>query len=113
MTDNPRQDTNVASDIEVTAQFAVEGATTFTVTPQAEDGGGLDPSVPVEIEAGQTAQFTVVPNEGYIVDTIGGTCGGTLEGNVYTTEPVTQDCTVVVTFLDDRIFYDGFQTLNP
>jgi uncharacterized delta-60 repeat protein len=109
LTDNPRQDTNVAADIDVTAQFAPEAAMTFTVTPVAGPGGGWSPAGPQQIEEGQTAEFIVVPNEGHVVDTIGGTCGGSLQGNVYTTGPVTADCTVEVTFLDDRIFANDFE----
>jgi uncharacterized delta-60 repeat protein len=106
---NPRQDKNVAADVDVTATFAPQGATIFTVTPIAGVGGGWSPPNPQQVEAGQNAEFIVVPQAGYAVDTVGGTCGGTLVGNVYTTDPVQQDCTVEVTFKDDRIFANDFE----
>jgi uncharacterized delta-60 repeat protein len=110
-TDNPRQDMNVTGDIEITAVFAPIGANTFLVTPVVVGGtgGGLAPPVPQVIAEGETAQFTIVPDDGFAFEPIGGTCGGTLEGNVFTTDPVLADCTVEVTFFNDRIFYDGFQ----
>lgn len=47
---------------------------------------------------GARAQITVTPDAGYVAD-VAGTCGGLLsDDGVYTTEPVTQDCTVIATF---------------
>jgi sugar lactone lactonase YvrE len=46
---------------------------------------------------GSTLMFTVTPNAGYFA-TVGGTCGGSLSGTAYTTNPIAADCTVVATF---------------
>ena len=55
-----------------------------------------------------TIGFTVTPDPNYAIDTVGG-CGVTLAGGIYTTAPVTTDCTVTATFKpDDIIFADGF-----
>ncbi|MEW6426816.1 MAG: SBBP repeat-containing protein [Thermodesulfobacteriota bacterium] len=59
--------------------------------------GTLSPQVPQSIAPGATASFTVTPEPGYSAS-VGGTCGGTLVGNVYTTDAITADCTVVATF---------------
>jgi uncharacterized delta-60 repeat protein len=99
VTDNPRQDMNVLGSIEVTAVFAPIGATTFMVTPIVDGtGGGLSPPVAQEIVEGESAQFTIVPDEGFEVEAIAGSCGGTLDGDVYTTDPVLADCTVIASF---------------
>ncbi|MBI5869116.1 MAG: hypothetical protein HZB43_12665, partial [candidate division Zixibacteria bacterium] len=42
--------------------------------------------------------FTVIPDTGYRIGEVSG-CGGTLAGNVYTTGPVSGDCTVAANFL--------------
>jgi uncharacterized delta-60 repeat protein len=106
--DNPRQDTNVAGDLEVTAQFAPLGANIWQVTSIAGAGGTITPLGPQEVAEGQLAQFTITPNDGYAIESVGGTCTGTLEGNVFTTDPIMADCTVEVSFFYDRIFYNGF-----
>ncbi|WP_380018706.1 InlB B-repeat-containing protein [Dokdonella ginsengisoli] len=107
-TDNPRQDTHVAGDIEVTAQFAEIGAQTWTVTSSAAAGGTVSPIGDVQVVDGETAQFTITPNDGYAVESVGGTCGGSRVGNVFTTNPVTGPCTVEIAFVYDRIFGNGF-----
>ena len=45
-----------------------------------------------------TTTFTVTANSGYEVDTVGGTCGGSLSGSTYTTAAITSDCTVTASF---------------
>ncbi|MCL2871925.1 MAG: hypothetical protein FWF41_02920 [Betaproteobacteria bacterium] len=42
--------------------------------------------------------YTVTPNAGYTLSSVGGTCGGTLSGNTYTTKIVTANCTVAASF---------------
>jgi hypothetical protein len=46
---------------------------------------------------GTTTSFIVTPDEGYSIDTVTG-CNGTLDGNTYTTGPVTENCTVNALF---------------
>jgi hypothetical protein len=44
-----------------------------------------------------TTSFVVTPDEGYSIDTVTG-CGGTLDGNSYTTGGITTACTVSASF---------------
>jgi len=43
----------------------------------------------------------LTPDPNYHVDSVGGTCGGSLAGNTYTTAAITADCTVVANFAID------------
>ena len=72
-------------------------AATVTVTPSAGANGTINPATPQSITPGATAIFTVTPAAGYSA-AVGGTCGGSLVGNTYTTAIVTAPCTVVATF---------------
>ena len=69
----------------------------YQVTPSADANGSISPSSPVAVNPGNTATFTVTPNPGYY-PTVGGTCGGTLSGNTYTTQPVTAACAITAGF---------------
>jgi hypothetical protein len=92
----------------VTATFEI---VTHTVTPDAGDGsqGTILPATPQVVDDGGTIAFTITPIAPYVIGSVRG-CGGSLAGDVYTTGPVTADCTVSVTFSNDpdRIFRDGF-----
>lgn len=70
---------------------------TFTVTPSAGPGGSITPSASQTVSAGATTTFTVTPNAGYTAF-VGGTCGGSLNGLIYTTNAITANCTVVASF---------------
>ena len=71
----------------------------FTVTPSVSGGNGtISPSTAVEVQPGGTISFTLTPNSGFIVASVGGTCGGTLAGLVCTTAAINADCTVVASF---------------
>jgi peptidyl-tRNA hydrolase len=50
---------------------------------------------------GKTANLSLTPDNGYIIDRVSG-CGGSLSGNTYTTSSITADCTVSARFV--RIF---------
>ena len=71
---------------------------TYAVTPSAGDGGAISPSTAQTIAEGATTTFTVTPDSGYEIAAVGGTCGGSLSGNTYTTNAITAACTVVATF---------------
>ncbi len=77
---------------------AVLSLMSYTVTTQVTGNGAVtQPSATVE--HGSAASFILTPDEGHqIVSPIGGTCGGTLDGNTYTTTGITGDCSVAVTF---------------
>lgn len=75
----------------------VTAPTTYTVTPSAGPNGSIDPSSPQTVDAGDSAVFTISPDEGFTA-TVVGTCGGDLVGTTFTTSPVNQDCTVDARF---------------
>ena len=70
----------------------------FTVTPSAGANGSINPNAAQEVPAGGTTSFTVTPSAGFTIAGVGGTCGGTLVGQVFTTGPVNADCTVIASF---------------
>ncbi len=95
----------ITSDCTVTATFAI---ITHTVTPSAGSGGTIAPSTPQTVDDGATTTFTVTATPPYQVGTVSG-CGGSLDGDTYTTGAVTADCTVSATFsILDFIFSNGF-----
>jgi hypothetical protein len=69
----------------------------YTVTPSAGSNGSISPSTPQSVGYNQTAAFTVTPNNGYLVGSVSG-CGGALVGSVYTSGPITANCTVAASF---------------
>ena len=77
-------------------------ARSWYVTPSAGSNGTIDPAVVQTIGHGQTTSFTVSPDTGYSAS-VDGTCGGALSGTTYTTSPVTGDCTVIASFIDDSL----------
>jgi uncharacterized delta-60 repeat protein len=83
----------------------------FNATAAANEGGRIEPPIR-GVDAGATATFTLTPDAGYQIDRIGGSCGGSLSGNVFTTAPLQADCTVEAVFVAEaeRIFADGFET---
>ena len=70
---------------------------TATVTPSAGAHGTISLNVAQTIVVGQTATFAVTAEAGYTAS-VGGTCGGTLNGTQYTTNKIVADCTVVASF---------------
>ena len=69
----------------------------YSVTPSAGANGTISPSSPQMILNGATASFTVTSALGFTA-TVAGTCGGTLVGTTYTTNPITGLCSVIATF---------------
>jgi hypothetical protein len=89
----------VNADCTVIANFAID---THTVTPSVTGGNGtITPSTPQTVNHGATTSFTLAPAANYHAGTVTGTCGGTLVGNVYTTNAVNADCTVIASFAID------------
>jgi hypothetical protein len=85
----------VVDNCTVTATF---GLTSYTVESSASTGGSINPSGSVDVTANDTTSFTVTPSEGYELDSVDGTCGGSLLGATYTTSAVVDNCTVTATF---------------
>lgn len=80
----------------VTATFELN---TYTVMASTGEGGSIAPSS-AQVDHGATTAFSVTPDPGYEVDTVSG-CAGSLSGQTYTTGPITADCAIEVTFIDD------------
>ena len=68
----------------------------YIVSSVVSDGGQLSPSS-TSMFAGESKQFVVSENNGYILDNISG-CSGVLEGREYTVQGVGADCTITVSF---------------
>lgn len=84
----------ITADCTISATFAIN-------TPQAVDAsaignGSISPSSAL-VMYGSTTMFTVTPDSGYRA-AVGGTCGGLLVDNVFTTDVITEPCTVVASF---------------
>ncbi|MFO1507263.1 MAG: choice-of-anchor J domain-containing protein [Lysobacterales bacterium] len=96
--------------VDVPVSLTVTGGTiTHTVTPSVgTPSGTITPDTPQTVDDGDSILFTLTPDAGFQIGDVGGTCGGTLAGNVFTTNPVTADCTVIANFANDTIFEDGF-----
>jgi len=76
--------------------------TYYTVTPSAGSHGTISPNTAQSINYNTTTQFTITPDTDYIIDTVTGTCGGTLVNNTYTTNAITGNCTVIASFTPDN-----------
>lgn len=86
----------IAADCTVQARFV--DATMFVVTPSAGPGGSISPPSAQGVEPGQALELTLIPDAGYAIAGVGGTCGGVLNGQTYTTAPITANCTVEAGF---------------
>lgn len=94
-TDNPRQDTDVRADIDVTAGFAIDR---FLVEARVDGGHGrIEPATQMG-DFGARLLFTLVPDPGYKVTDADG-CGGALDGNSYRTGALEGACTVTARFV--------------
>ncbi len=68
----------------------------YLVNVLSSGGGSAEPSS-ARVLHGQSHSFTVTPNLGWVVAS-GSGCDGSLSGNVYTTGPVTADCSIEFTY---------------
>ncbi|MEO8100968.1 MAG: hypothetical protein ABI790_00480, partial [Betaproteobacteria bacterium] len=78
----------------VTATFTINS---YLVIPFAGSNGTISPSTNVSVNHGATTVFTVTPSVGYTAS-VSGSCGGTLVGTTYTTNPITASCSVFANF---------------
>lgn len=70
--------------------------TQFVVTAAQASGGSVLP-LSQNVQSGAAATLNVTPDAGYTTTNVAG-CGGTLNGNIYTTAAVTGNCTVSASF---------------
>lgn len=90
--------TAITTNCSVIASFAID---TFTVTPSVSGSHGtIAPSTPQSVAFGSTTGFTLAPDAGYHAS-VTGSCGGSLVGNVYTTNAITANCAVIASFAID------------
>jgi len=87
----------VTSNCAVSAAFTPI-AQTYTVMASADSNGTISPSGAISVSADHAWSFTVTPNAGYQISSVGGTCGGSLNGSLYTTNLITANCTVTAVF---------------
>ncbi|KZW98363.1 hypothetical protein JL49_23790, partial [Pseudoalteromonas luteoviolacea] len=83
----------ITEDCNVSVELSLQS---FTVQMTSNDGGQVEPTTQ-QVPYLEQATFSLLPNEGYRVANISG-CGGTLNGSVYTTTPITQDCQATTDF---------------
>ncbi|MEO8010578.1 MAG: IPTL-CTERM sorting domain-containing protein, partial [Dokdonella sp.] len=88
----------IVADCTVIASFSLSPGTPLIVTPSAGAYGSITPSTPQSIASGNVATFTIIPGAGAVIAGVGGTCGGTLVANTYTTTAIRSDCTVAASF---------------
>ena len=86
---------------EIRVDFVQVVAPTYTVTPSANSGGSISPPDAQVVNDGETTAFEINPDAGFQVEPVTGTCGGSLDGSTFTTNSITQDCTVVANFAAD------------
>lgn len=106
----------LVADCTVVASFS-GGVATHTVTASAGPGGAIMPAGAQAVSDGQTMSFVLIPDAGQQAAAVTGTCGGVLAEEVFTTAPVTADCSVQAAFqpgpAGDRIFVNGFDGSSP
>jgi len=85
----------ITADCTVIANFAADQ---HAVTPSVSGNGSITPNTVLSINHGATTQFTLTPSASNHIASVGGSCGGALSGNVYTTHAITADCTVIANF---------------
>jgi uncharacterized delta-60 repeat protein len=79
------------------ATQSVQQQVRFRVTPSAGAGGVITPGTVQGAAPGTTVAFNLQPASGFTVRGATG-CGGTRNGNIYTTGPINADCSVAATF---------------
>ena len=70
----------------------------YTATSSVTSGNGAFDASSRNANYNTTTSFIVTPSAGYSIGSVGGSCGGSLSGNTYTTAPMTANCAVTATF---------------
>lgn len=87
------------------------------ITPVSGANGVIVPDSPQLAGIGASASFQLQPASNRHLAAVGGTCGGSLDGLVFTTAPVAGDCTVAPVFAIDTYQVDvnvtGNGTVSP
>ncbi|MDD3814608.1 MAG: hypothetical protein PHZ02_08175 [Desulfocapsaceae bacterium] len=90
----------VSQNCSVVASF-VSTSVSYTVSASASTGGAIHLSGNHTVAQGGVVTFALLPDPGYTLGPVNGTCGGDLDtqANLFTTRPITQDCAVEATFV--------------
>ena len=75
-----------------------DGEPTHTVLAVGSGGGLIAPDGETMVAAGTALRLDLYAADGYALSSVSGTCGGTLDGTQFTTDPVENDCTVLAMF---------------
>ncbi|MCK0154312.1 hypothetical protein MWU49_11410 [Alcanivorax sp. S6407] len=89
----------ITAECSVTATFEIKS---YTVTATVDGANGMIGPNEATVAHGGITDFLVTPDTGFVVNTITG-CGGTLDGDTYTTGPVTADCDISVSFVEEAV----------
>ncbi len=84
----------IISDCTVSASFA---RIHYTVSASAGEGGSISPASAIVTDGG-TVSFTLLPDNGYTAASVVSDCGGSLSGNLFTTDNISGSCSVSVYF---------------
>ena len=81
----------------------------FFVTVNAGIHGTSTPNINQSVLHGNTISFQLLPDAGYhIVTPITSSCGGTLTGSVYTSAPITADCSITTEYAVNQYTVNAF-----
>ncbi len=86
---------------QITVTFKEGTLVEYTITASAGNKGSISPSGSVTAVEGETPQFTITPDSGYVIDDVTVDDASVLEdmtGNTYTFPSVTADHTIHATF---------------
>lgn len=91
--------TNLIATKNFVVEVGAAGGATYTVTPVVTpaQGGSLTPNTPQQAASGTLKAFLITESAGYYVTGASG-CGGSLVGNLFTTDVINANCSVTVTF---------------
>lgn len=77
--------------------------TQYTISASVNPAAGGSISCnPNPVSGGSTSSCSITVNSGYTIQGVSGTCGGTLNGSVFTTNAVNADCTVVANLVQQQ-----------
>lgn len=79
------------------AELFAASRVSHQIAVSSQGSGSLAPNSNVTVLDGDVETFTVSPAAGHTVSMVG-SCAGTLDGSVFTTGPITDDCTVEAQF---------------
>ena len=86
-----------SADAEPDIQASYPQQAGYEVSALSGSGGTLSPGW-MQVDSGNTAQFSVIPFSGYQIGSVTG-CQGSLNNGTYTTGAINGDCTVTASFV--------------